>query len=175
MPYRKKEDASAYQKKRALSLYANGLCRCGKKAIEIDTKTCGSCKKVGRDFHRKRSRYRKSNGLCLWCGEKATVGNFCVLCSEKIRAKWVQLKTDALLAYGGQKCSCCGETEWKFLCIDHVFGGGFEHRKEVGTLYQWLKRMKYPTGFQVLCWNCNHAKFAYEMCPHKLKYKKVLE
>lgn len=79
----------------------------------------------------------------------------------------------ALAAYGGEqpKCACCGENEVKFLCIDHINGGGGKHRKEIKgkglTTYIWLKKNGYPNGFQVLCHNCNMAKGFYGLCPHK--------
>jgi hypothetical protein len=33
-------------------------------------------------------------------------------------------------------------------------------------LYLWLKRNNYPTGFRVLCHNCNLAIGFYGYCPH---------
>ena len=73
--------------------------------------------------------------------------------------------------YGGEipKCACCGESEIKFLCIDHVNNDGAKHRKEIGSIgiYGWLKKNNFPNGFQVLCHNCNCAKGFYGKCPHK--------
>jgi hypothetical protein len=64
----------------------------------------------------------------------------------------------ALARYGG-KCAICGETEEKFLGIDHIDGGGNIHRKSIHCRIEgWLKRNNYPDGFQVLCHNCNQAK-----------------
>lgn len=67
-------------------------------------------------------------------------------------------------------CSCCGETEIKFLAIDHVDGGGTIHRKAIGTsnMCYWIKKNGFPEGFQILCHNCNMAKGFYGICPHKL-------
>lgn len=58
------------------------------------------------------------------------------------------------------ECTCCGELEVKFLCIDHIDGGGTIHRKEMGTsnIVPWLRKNGYPEGFQTLCHNCNMAK-----------------
>jgi hypothetical protein len=82
-----------------------------------------------------------------------------------------QYRTDALVAYGN-KCACCGEVTTEFLGIDHIDGGGVQHRKELalqGThLYLWLKKEGYPEGFQVLCHNCNLAKGFYGVCPHQV-------
>lgn len=82
------------------------------------------------------------------------------------------------MAYGGYKCACCGESEAKFLSIDHIFNNGAEHRREVRptakdngvgvSILTWLKKHKYPAGFQVLCMNCNFGKQVNKgICPHK--------
>lgn len=77
------------------------------------------------------------------------------------------LKIAAISFYGG-KCTCCGETELDFLTIDHVNGGGRQHRKITqNQTYVWLKKNKYPTGFRVLCWNCNCAVGLFGTCPHQ--------
>ena len=70
------------------------------------------------------------------------------------------------------QCACCGEKHIEFLTIDHVNGGGNEHRRQIGgsggyNFYRWLKRNNFPNGFQVLCHNCNWAKGHYKICPHK--------
>ena len=78
-------------------------------------------------------------------------------------------RADAISHYGG-KCACCGETEPKFLTIDHIDGGGGKHKRaakchNIGTL---LRREGYPPGFQVLCWNCNCGRqLNGGVCPHK--------
>ena len=75
----------------------------------------------------------------------------------------------ALDAYGSH-CDCCGETTMAFLTIDHVNGDGATHRLTVSSgtgLYLWLKREGYPTGFRVLCQNCNLARGLYGHCPHQ--------
>lgn len=91
--------------------------------------------------------------------------------------KWYQrIRSEALRAYGGKnpKCKCCGETAQLFLTIDHINGGGNKHRRLLksegrgSNFFLWLKRKKYPKGFQLLCYNCNCAKSFYGKCPHKL-------
>lgn len=78
-----------------------------------------------------------------------------------------RLREEVISKYGGL-CACCGETEIKFLCIDHVNGGGNKERKEVkqSSLYYRLKREPVSDQYQVLCHNCNFAKTAYGSCPH---------
>jgi hypothetical protein len=73
-----------------------------------------------------------------------------------------------VLAYYGNACTCCGEGIPQFLCIDHINGNGNNHRKTLKTnIYYWLRRNGYPSGFQVLCHNCNMAKGFYGQCPHE--------
>lgn len=81
-----------------------------------------------------------------------------------------KLRMDVLKAYGN-KCSCCGETEYKFLGMDHRTGNGNKHRHEIGkhsaqAFYAWLRNNNYPKEFQILCHNCNLAKGFYGECPH---------
>ena len=74
---------------------------------------------------------------------------------------------DIVLDWYGHKCYCCGETESNFLTIDHTDGGGRKHRKEIKmSIYQWLVKNNFPTGFQLMCYNCNCAKGFYGVCPH---------
>ena len=69
------------------------------------------------------------------------------------------------------RCMCCGETNIGFLTIDHT-NGGDKHRKEIGIgggsqMYKWLKDHQYPSGFQVLCYNCNCGRQTNGgSCPH---------
>jgi len=69
----------------------------------------------------------------------------------------------------GKKCACCGESNIKFLTIDHINGGGTKHRKNIKIkMYSWLKKNNFPEGFQTLCFNCNWGKYHNNgVCPHK--------
>ena len=90
---------------------------------------------------------------------------------QKERYKRLRLLALQKYCLGEIQCSCCGEKEIKFLCIDHIDGGGTKHRKSIGksNTYMWLKKNNYPKGFQVLCANCNMAKRENEICPHRIK------
>ena len=75
---------------------------------------------------------------------------------------------------GKPKCACCREdASLDFLTIDHIKGRKLGKNKvdnrRGSSLYSYLKRNDYPKGYQVLCWNCNAAKFVYLVCPHKRK------
>jgi hypothetical protein len=80
------------------------------------------------------------------------------------------LKLSVLEAYGS-KCECCQEKEPMFLTIDHINGGGNKHREEVGggfRMYRWLKKNSFPTGYRILCYNCNCGRSVNGgICPHK--------
>lgn len=68
---------------------------------------------------------------------------------------------------GIPKCACCGEKEIEFLTIDHINGGGCQHKKETKNhLYEWIVKNKYPEGFRILCMNCNLAIGKLGYCPH---------
>lgn len=76
-----------------------------------------------------------------------------------------KLKTD-VLNYYGTSCAVCGFDDPRALQIDHVNGGGNEERLRVGgsknfsgwNFYRWLRKNKYPEGYQTLCANHNMIK-----------------
>jgi hypothetical protein len=79
-------------------------------------------------------------------------------------------RVSALMYYSGgtMTCACCGEGTYEFLAIDHVNGGGSQHRKTVkGHVVRDICRNDFPDGYQVLCHNCNMAKGFYGQCPHQ--------
>ena len=91
---------------------------------------------------------------------------------ELSRARDRRLRKAVIDAYGG-KCACCGETEFAFLVIDHINGGGTEHRRAVhGKVYSELRRRGFPPGYRVLCWNCNWAYRLYGNCPHQPGFRR---
>lgn len=111
---------------------ALGLCRCNQPLFK-DHKACERCLKASR----------------------ISVNNRC--------------KADrrAALDYYGRHCAYCGETIEVFLTIDHINNDGGKHRKSLRknskcqtgiNIGAWLRKNNYPSGFQVLCVNCNHAK-----------------
>lgn len=60
------------------------------------------------------------------------------------------------------KCALCGFDDFDCLTIDHIYGGGHKHMKQLkkeGTNLQlWLKKNNYPDGYRVLCWNCQQKE-----------------
>lgn len=117
------------------------------------------------------------NGLCYSCSAPLTGKQMCDPCYNKNLALSAksrqQFRKTVLEAYGG-RCACCGESNFEFLAIDHIDGGGNEHRRSLSrsdadTIVRWLKRNNFPAGFQVLCHNCNMAKGFHGYCPHQRK------
>lgn len=74
-----------------------------------------------------------------------------------------------VLDHYGSVCACCGEGRWEFVAIDHIHGGGTEHRRKdrISDIYKWLKKNNYPEGYRVLCHNCNSSLGYYGYCPHQ--------
>ena len=91
------------------------------------------------------------------------------------REKEYQKRLLVLQFYSKSKkpsCNCCGEKMFMFLAIDHIENNGSKHRKEIGVgksrMVDWLIKNDFPTGFQILCQNCNMGKhFNKGICPHK--------
>lgn len=91
---------------------------------------------------------------------------------RKIRdARKTRMLKETVIQHYGSKCDCCGESRLEFLCIDHINGGGNEHRKKLkrygSAFYDWLIKNDFPMGFRVLCHNCNMSIALYGYCPHK--------
>ena len=82
--------------------------------------------------------------------------------NQRARAKFLEMY--------GAKCSCCGETEERFLTLDHVNDNGSAHRAERGRrgiLRDAISKFA-PDEYQILCFNCNSGRAANGgICPHK--------
>ena len=89
--------------------------------------------------------------------------------NKKFSKKYRDKNRESVFNHYGRKCVCCGESNQKFLTIDHINGGGTKHRKKIhNQIYIWLIKNNYPKGFQTLCFNCNWGKHKNNgVCPHK--------
>lgn len=86
-----------------------------------------------------------------------------ILSKRKIARK---KERELVIKHYGGRCECCGQSQFEFLAIDHIEGGGGKHRKKVGNIAPWLIRNNYPDGFRILCHNCNQSLGVYGYCPH---------
>ena len=77
------------------------------------------------------------------------------------------LKTAVMNVYtnGEQTCRMCGQGDLDVLTVDHINNDGAKHRRGLkphqhggSGLYVTLMREGYPSGFRVLCANCNLKK-----------------
>ena len=76
-----------------------------------------------------------------------------------------KLRREVLEHYGAT-CACCSEDDPRFLTLDHC-DGTTEPRLTGSHLCRWLRQHGYPTGFQILCWNCNFGRALNGgVCPH---------
>ena len=131
---------------------------------------CIRCSKKYSDYSKRKRLKKISIGICPTCKKRPLDSDkkTCSTCLEIRKQQRIDLRNQVLIAYGGPQCKCCGETEIDFLQIDHIDGGGNQQRKLTHKdLYRWLKTHGFPSGFQVLCANCNFAKGAYGICPHQ--------
>ena len=130
-------------------------------------RTCPKCHvtKATSDF------YTRKDGVVDDCCRRCA--------SDRARAKERVIRVELLNRYGNQ-CACCGESDPRFLALDHVNGGGARHRstgkdgkpkKGMTAIGVIAKREGYPQDgrYQLLCHNCNMAKGFYGACPHSMR------
>jgi hypothetical protein len=94
--------------------------------------------------------------------------------ADKTKRNQAKCRDEIYSAYGGYKCNCCGEAERMFLSIDHVNNDGAQEQKSGkyngsgSAFYTWLRKNNFPTGYQVLCMNCQIGKHKNGgVCPHQ--------
>lgn len=98
--------------------------------------------------------------MCVECLEKHSK-------KEKLRARRYRML--CIENYGGS-CVCCGNSNYKYLQLDHINNDGAEHRKKLsngkrgGNMYRWAVSNDYPKNLQLLCANCHHAKTYFGGC-----------
>jgi len=134
------------------------------------TKICTNCKgnKCLSEFPKNK---KSKDGYGSWCKQ----------CHSNKQLQWhknhpeqaklrraLSIDTNRIIALqiysdGKMCCDLCGESDIDVLCIDHIYGGGNKHRKKCNlhggeSIYLWLRKNCFPTGFRVLCRNCNHKE-----------------
>lgn len=177
---------SAFARRNDTGGYRNQCMRCRNGGMGK-----GRCEGCGKNF----LRYSDGRKLCPSC--RPPVKKACTRCGTQFVGSMEQrrycsdecqrvaaegqrrvtrrkVRLDALRAYGGAnpQCACCGEAIYEFLAIDHVYGGGHAQRKETGGggFHSWLRKNGYPSGFQILCHNCNLGRqINGGVCPHKVE------
>ena len=77
---------------------------------------------------------------------------------------------EAVFNHYGRTCECCGESTLKFLTVDHIEKIGTAKREKEGqtNIYRFLVRRGMPSGFRILCFNCNCGRDRNGgVCPHQ--------
>ncbi len=163
--------------KNMIQIYKDrNLCtRCGKVRDRENKLTCQACNdyRISRGYNNKLEKFWGRQKLCLGCGKTRFPNRArCEKCLVAIRSrsKKSHLKIKMLVhAAYGNKCACCGETEVKFLQVDHIEGRKVEDNFCGGEIYRYIIKNNYPKNFQLLCANCNWSKGIFGECPHKTK------
>jgi hypothetical protein len=137
------------------------------------------CRACTAERMRLKKRRHVEAGLCQDCGtprDPTRSAKQCAVCLRKQAIRTTQRnkanRLGLIYHYGGEatRCACCGEGGIAFLTLDHVAKNGGEHRRRLtghqGT-YRQLIADGYPSGIQVLCYNCNMARGLYGACPHR--------
>lgn len=93
--------------------------------------------------------------------------------NEKRRLEVAAAKKEGIAFYGG-KCSCCGESTFEFLTLEHIEGRledkeNSKKRRTGKDAWFQVRKEGFPNKYTVLCFNCNCAKGAYGSCPHTWK------
>jgi hypothetical protein len=167
-----------YQEQRRDKRKLLGLCCTCKNKAKSGTLLCEKCATLHNERRAKRQGVLRELGLCFsGDGNFAIVGSVsCADClkrnTEKARARYIALRNRTLVGYGG-KCACCGETIFDFLTLDHVLNNGAKERStpdyNLGALYRRVIEARFPSEYQLLCWNCNCGRAKNGgICPHKL-------
>lgn len=95
---------------------------------------------------------------------------------KSVKKHSAKLKAETFSAYGGPVCACCGESDIRFLSLDHIHNNGADERRAMTgqnrvpstNQYRALKKAGFPSGYQVLCMNCNWGKrMNGGVCPHQ--------
>lgn len=130
-----------------------------------------------RELNREKSREhaREWRDRKIANGTPEEVAAFRATEAAKTKRSQAICRNDVFAAYGGYTCNCCNETEPLFLSIDHIDNNGAEERKSGvyngsgSAFYNWLRKNKFPSGYQVLCMNCQIGKHKNGgVCPHQI-------
>lgn len=118
-----------------------------------ETKVFKRCCRCGKprpltEFYRIKRRGGEYSPFCRSCDRKRT------------RKEGLALRKQLLWHYskGRMKCALCPEARIDVLDLDHIKGGGIQHRARFKTpmaFYLHLRRCGFPKGLRVLCRNCN--------------------
>jgi hypothetical protein len=171
MPYKDEEKIIKYHKTLRQKRKNAGLCvRCGGPRTDIRI-TCNFCASRENGYVKNTAANHIASGRCR-CGKNPIENkSVCQICSDYSARCLRELKFKVFAGYG-DKCSCCGISEWEFLSIDHVEERGCDERKRLGSkatsgsFYRKIIAENFPPSYRLLCFNCNLSLGFFGYCPH---------
>jgi hypothetical protein len=171
---RKKKTRMDRMRLAAISHYSEGKNACKFCNISDISKLCLDHIDESGAIHRRDPKTRTTHSLLEWFNKHGYCDGFQVLCWN---CNWLKhlkpcnsaqarcnrkLKQTVLDHYcgGPARCVLCGTDDLRILTIDHVDGGGKKHRSSHKLhggpdFYRWLRDQGFPSGYRVLCFNCN--------------------
>jgi hypothetical protein len=158
----------------------------------VETKVCTVCKlpKPIGDFGLRRQSSDGHNSYCRLCKGRLDSQNYETHLTavstknlqwkkenfekarDSVKHSNARARMECLIYYSGDppKCACCYESEIRFLTLDHINNNGKETRNVAKVLAFHLKKLGFPPGIQVLCYNCNCGRGANKgICPHQFQ------
>ncbi len=144
------------------------ICRSSKDGRQGRCRVCDrEYNAIHRDIHREKYRVAKAAGGRRYYKKDPEKYK------KSARESRARLRAEFLTEYGGI-CECCGESEPKFLTLEHKRRDGGFHRKQVGNtssaVVRDLKKRGWPKDdYGILCFNCNLATADGSVCPHQRK------
>lgn len=163
-------DYAKLARDRRLKLKELGICiDCGENPVEIDRTRCEKCIKKSRSANK---RYRENNTEKVVSRRKDwySNGKFGHITRASQKQQRLLLRKKVIEKYGG-KCSCCEESTYEFLQIDHLNKDGKQHRLEIGRgmkLHRDMLKDNCEYDIRILCGNCHNAITAHGKCPHEV-------
>lgn len=163
---------------KAIEYYSNGKMQCRECGINIiDVLDINHINGNGKK-HRKELGNHGSGHFFRWLKNNNYPNGFNVMCANCNWKKYVNENVESVnLSYhainifkkktrvfqvysnGYMHCKLCKEDDIDILTIEHINGGGCKHTRNITTdLYTWLESNKYPSGFGVLCRNCQRLE-----------------
>lgn len=136
---------------------------------------CGETKPLGMFVKQRLSRLGRCN-TCKKCGSAYNMRKYYELPVEQRKKSpliYQKQKVDGwkqIFEHYGSSCACCGESEPKFLTVDHINPVGSKTRHATGQarMFRWLRLHGWPKGFRILCSNCNSGRYRNGgICPHQ--------
>jgi hypothetical protein len=156
------------------------MCRkCKKNEVVIGRKTCSNCL-LWQANYRARNREKRNLSIRAWRSRNKSKlivrrSELYSINADKRRRQALiyrqQLKQEVLRHYSGgtMKCALCPEARIGALTIDHINGGGSTHRQSISKIYFWLRKNSYPSGYRVLCANCNWKEYVSNIGPRSAR------